>query len=430
MDTWSSYVLVPVCLTEDDYRRMKVHGWRAWVCRLSLDRRNHLPDDSEFFIPSARDWYMPTASDHWASKRWTFPLVTSDETPRLPGKDGIPVAEVAWVDIFRFPETSMLVIHLAACRPLDDADVRRVSKAASEWLPKDEGHWLATWRAGGSDVGTLRDWVMAHLLGVRHQQDVRRVNGALHWFGSVAPTLTLLRRPDVPNWSARELTSLITHICLGVEDEIEQYGPSENIRRAIEGQFVQEWENWRLHEWRNRMVMVYGGEARGGQPENTRRYYVPIIASVLYQRVTIMAYLDRFMGGTEDDRVLRRAFIRFRREFLAHRISSYPMGNRVYEFLREVNRIPETFKDVEDELQAADQLTRLELERQETGLIRNLTILAALFMPVSAISSIYGAESTQIHDPWSWFWMISLGATIAVFGVLFYAIRKLKKAGG
>jgi hypothetical protein len=178
------------------------------------------------------------------------------------------------------------------------------------------------------------------------------------------------------------------------------------------------------------MVMVYGGEARGGQPENTRRYYVPIIASVLYQRITIMAYLDRFMGGAEDDRVLRRAFTRFRREFLAHRISSYPMGNRVYEFLREVNRIPETFKDVEDELQAADQLTRLELERQETGLVRNLTILAALFMPVSAISSIYGAESTQIHDPWSWFWMISLGATIAVFGVLLYAIRKLKKAGG
>lgn len=430
MDTWSSYLFVPVCLSEDDYGRMKALGWRAWVARLAHDRREMLAADSEFFISSARDWYMPAASDIWGSNRWTFPLETSQETPRLVGKDGSAVAEVVCADVFRFPETAMLVIHLSACRSVDDTEIRWLSKAASEWLPKHEGDQLATWRAGGHDVGTLRDWVMAGLLGLSHQQDMRRVNGALHWFGNVAPTLVLLHRQDVPDWASSELTSLITHICLGVENEIEQYGPSENIRAAIAGQFVQEWENWRLHEWRNRMVMVYGGEARGGQPENTRRYYVPIVASVLYQRITITNYLDRFMGGAEDDGALRRTFTRFRRDFLAHRISSYPLGNRVYEFLREVNRIPETFKDVEDELQAADQLTRLDLERQETGLVRNLTILAAVFVPVSAISSIYGADQEQIYKLNTWFWKISGAASLAVLGMLFYAIRKLKKAGG
>jgi len=421
---------VPVCLNQNDYERMTVLGWQAWVARLTHDRRDLLAADSEFFISSARDWYMPAGPDVWGSKRWTFPLETYHETPRLIGQDGNAVAEVVWADVFRFPETAMLVIHLSACRKVDDAEIRWLSKTVSEWLPKHEGDQLVTWRVGGRDVGTLRDWAMAGPLGLSDQQDIRRVNGALHWFGNVAPTLVLLHRPAVPDFRSPELTALVTHLCLGVEDEVEQYGPSENIRAAIAGQFVQEWENWRLHEWRNRMVLVYGGEARGGQPENTRRYYVPIVASVLYQRITITNYLDRFMGGAEDDGALRRAFTRFRRDFLAHRISSYPLGNRVYEFLREVNRIPETFKDVEDELQTADQLTRLDLERQETGLVRNLTILAAVFVPASTISSIYGADQDQIYKLNTWFWKISGAATLVVFGVLFYAIRKLKKAGG
>lgn len=427
---WTAYLFVPLCLNEDDYGRLEAVGWRAWVTRLSRDRRELVRADSEFFIPSARPWYMPAASEAPASNRWTFPLEVSHETPRLMGKDGAAMAGVVWVDLFRFPETAMLIIHLAACGPLDDAGIRWLSRTASEWLPKHEGDQLATWHAGGRDVGTLRDWVMARLIGLNDEAAIRRVNGALHWFGNTAPALILLHRPEVPDWNSPELTSLIAHICLGIEDEVEQYGPSDNIRTAIAGQFVQEWENWRLHEWRNRMVLVYGGEARGGQPENTRRYYVPMIASVLYQRITITAYLDRFMGGGEDDGALRRTFTRFRREFLAHRISSYPMGNRVYEFLREVNQIPETFKDVEDELHAADQLTRLDLERQETGLIRNLTILAALFVPVSAISSIYGAHEAQIYKLDTWFWKISGSVTLLVGGALFYAIRKLKKARG
>lgn len=427
---WTAYLFAPLCLNEADYERLKEVGWRPWVTRIPNQQADSVAADSEFFIPSARSWYMPTTFDTRTSKRWTFPLEVWQETPHLIGSDGAALAEVTWVDLFRFPETAILVVRLSACGPLDDAKIRWLSKTASEWLPKFEGDKLAAWHAGGCDVGTLRDWVMAKLLKLNDEEDTRRVNGALHWFGNAAPALILLPRPEVPDWTSPDLTNLITHISLGIEDEVEQYGPSKNIRSAIADQFVQEWENWRLHEWRNRMVQVYGGEARGGQPENTQRYYVPIIASVLYQRITITAYLDRFMGGAEDDGALRRTFTRFRREFLAHRISSYPMGNRVYEFLREVNRIPETFKDVEDELNAADQLTRLDLERQETGLIRNLTILAALFVPVSAISSIYGADEAQIYDLDTWFWKISGLATLLVGGALFYAIRKLKKARG
>jgi hypothetical protein len=424
---WSSFLFVPLSINDDDCERMKAFGWRAWVSRLPCDQREQVSADSEFFIPSARGRYMPSASSTDASARWTFPLDAAHERPKITGESGEALAEVTWVDVFRFPGTAMLAIHLTALSDLDDKQVLWLSRRAAEWVPRFAGDTLAPWHVGGQAVASLRDWVMERLLGLKCAQDCQRVGEASQWFGSSVPALFLLGSAQVPDWTDPGLPSLIEHVCLGIEDEAEQYGPSDNIRSEIGNRFLQEWENWRLYEWRSRMALIYGGEARGGQPENTGRYYVPMIASVLYQKVTITAYLDRFMSGEEDEEQLLRDFTRFRRAFLAHQISSYPLGNRIYEFLREKNCIPETHKDVEDELDTAAQLAGLDLERQEAGLMRNLTILAAVFLPVSAISSIYGADQDQLYHPTSWFWIISSLTTTAVILSLCHTLWTWRK---
>lgn len=427
---WSAYLFAPLALDPSDYQRLVKIGWKAWGARLPPDERGTISEDAGFFIPSVRRWYLPSESRAERCHRWTAPLDLYHQVPRLFDENGVALAYVAWVDLFRFPGQAFLVIHLRTTRSLDDQQVRYLSRCASEWLPQYADHRLTSWKVGGETTEGLRPWIMKHLVGLDDLEDWSRVESQVHWFGSAAASLFMLHRPQVPDWSGDEpLQTLIEHICLGIEDEDEQYGPSKEVRARIGAQYVQEWENWRLHEWRGRMVLIYGGESRGGQPRNTDRYYVPMMASVLYQRVMIASYLDRFIDGGEDDGALREAFNQFRRDFLAHRICSYPLGNEIYDFLRRVNGIPEAHRDVEDELHAADQLARLEVERQEMGLIRNLTVLAAVFVPVSAISSVFGADTDQLYAWPSWFWGLSMGATAVVGGALAAAWLRRKWTG-
>lgn len=192
----------------------------------------------------------------------------------------------------------------------------------------------------------------------------------------------------------------------------EEFGPDATTRKTILNHHLQEWENWRLYEWRNRLTLFLAGEATHGQPRNTESYYSLLFATVCYQRVRLTDFLDQATGPDAGIAKLRSSFAAFRRQYLPHRVTTYAMGDRIYDFLRAASCLPEIQKEIEDQIRLADEAERLDLERQENLIMIVLTTVAALFLPASLLTSAFGMNKMSDLTLEPLFWWGALGAYV------------------
>ncbi|MGY0830533.1 CorA family divalent cation transporter [Azospirillum argentinense] len=377
--------------------------WTSWTLRLAEPDPAVLEEAARFFLPSCRDFFMPRSRDLANSPRWTF---FPDTWPELLGPDAIPWARVEWVDLLWMDVHPLLLIKVSGDRPFTPDDVKWVAAAAASWHPAHPGARPATWRVGGRELH-LRQWILGDVLALPAER-WDDVDGRVHWFGQDLPGFNLCHAE--PGWpEERVLDDLVLHLALGMASWREEFGPDAATRKTILVHHLQEWANWRLYEWRNRLTLFLAGKATHGQPRNTETYYSLLFAAVCYQRVRLTDFLDQATGPGAGIATLRNSFAAFRRQYLPHRVTTYVMGDRIYDFLRAANHLPEIQKEIEEQIRLADEAERLDLGRQENLTMIVLTTVAALFLPASLLTSAFGMNkmSDLTLEPVFWWGLLA-----------------------
>ncbi|CAO3363377.1 hypothetical protein [Azospirillum palustre] len=314
-------------------RTRQSRSWTSWTLRLTESDPAALEEAARFFLPSCRDLFMPRSRDLANSSRWTF---FPDMRLELLGPDAIPWARVEWVDLLWMDVHPLLLIKVTGDKPFAPDDVKWVAAAAASWHPAHPGASPAIWRGGGREFH-LRQWILGDVLALPAER-WDGVDGRVHWFGQDLPAFNLCHAE--PGWPDEGvLDDLVPHLALGMASWREEFGPDAATRKAILDHHLQEWANWRLYEWRNRLTLFLAGKTTHGQPRNTETYYTLLFAAVCYQRVRLTDFLDQATGPGAGIAALRSGFAAFRRQYLPHRVTTYVMGDQIYDFLRAANRL-------------------------------------------------------------------------------------------
>lgn len=428
MIDWSCILVAPLSLTPKDRKRVESsQSWASWTLRLDEPDREMLEEAARFFLPGCRDFFMPRSRVLEKSSRWTF---FPREWPELMGPDGTSWAWIEWMDLLWTEVHPLLLIKVSGNRHFNPDDVKWAAAAAASWHPSHPGASPSTWRVGVRELH-LRQWILGDVLALPAER-WNDVDGRAHWFGQDLPCFNLCHAEG--GWPADKVRDdLVLHFALGMASSSKEFGPDDKTRQAILDHHLQEWANWRLYEWRNRLTLFLAGEATHGQPKNTEVYYSLLFATVCYQRVRLTDFLDQATGPDAGIAKLRSSFAAFRRQYLPHRVTTYAIGDRIYDFLRAANRLPEIQTEIEEQIRLADEAERLDLGRQENLTMIVLTTVAALFLPASLLTSAFGMNkmSDLSLDPVFWWGLLTayvLGALlVGTLTVAFGRFRLLPK---
>lgn len=407
MITWSCFLVAPLSLTREDMTRMQhSESWTSWILRLPKSDQETLEEEARFFLPGCRNLFMPSSREINNSPRWTlFP----DVWPELVGPDATLWARIEWIDLLWLEAHPLLLIKISGNRHFGPDDVKWVATTAASWHPAYPGASPAIWRAGDREL-SLRQWVLGDILALSPER-WDNVDGRVHWFGKDLPGFNLCHAEA--GWPTEETRDdLVLHLALGMASWREEFGPDAGTRQAILDHHLQEWANWRLYEWRNRLTLFLAGAATHGQPGNTETYYSLLFATVCYQRVRLTDFLDQTAGPSAGIAKLRNGFAAFRRQYLLHRVTTYVMGDRIYDFLRAANHLPQIQTEIEEQIRLADEAERLDLGRQENLIMIVLTTVAALFLPASLLTGAFGMNKMSDLTLEPVFWWGLLGAYV------------------
>lgn len=381
---WSTLLVAPIALTDGDRKRLiETRNWVPWIRRLANNDRYMVPNNARFFLPNSRKLFMPDNEQLESSNRWT--VLT--QFPNSPDVSDFPPVCIEWIDLLWREHHSLVLIKIAGRSLFSIDDVKHASRQTRRWLPAYDGDHLPGWQVGHRET-PLRNWLLGDLLALPDER-WDTVSDATHWFGHSLPSFDFCHLPA--GWpDENSLKDLIINLGLGSVNFDPRIGPCDATRHRIESNFFQEWKNWRLYEWEGHVVFFLAGKPTSGQPANMEMYYTLLFAAVCYQHLRLTALLDLTSGTDADVEGLRRHFAAFRRRHLPHRLTTYGTGDRIYQFLRNTNRIPEIQKEIEDEIRLVDEGERLDHDRLESVATLILSVIAALFLPITVVTGIFG----------------------------------------
>lgn len=118
---------------------------------------------------------------------------------------------------------------------------------------------------------------------------------------------------------------------------------------------------------------------------------------------------------------LRRRLEGFRQKYNPPKVSTYALGESIYQFLRCHSSVEKRLYTLSAEIEAADNFERMGIERKESRQLTFLTWIATLSVPLATIASIYAVPDKYLfHLP---FWLSSIGVT-ALFIVVIFIFRR------
>ena len=96
------------------------------------------------------------------------------------------------------------------------------------------------------------------------------------------------------------------------------------------------------------------------------------------------------------------------------------------DLIEHIQRVLSHVRRVESTIESAVQLHFSSVAHRTSEVMRALTLITAIFMPLTLITGIFGMNFEAIpllHSPWG-FWLSILGMGVVVAGLIFWFWRK------
>ncbi|MEQ8396169.1 CorA family divalent cation transporter [Thalassobaculum sp.] len=401
----TAYLAIPLRLGRSDQDRLsRSIKWVRWPVTMSVrderDWQANIDDIRNFLIASLRDELCGSEA---GARKWGRLSATTD-FPRLDLRPDYETwATIVAADLVLLPRFSILLLkaELHGCFSAQDVGAMLGKICALE--PTHSSAKVPLWTLADRQT-RLIDWVHDDLLDLEESRR-HQVARETRWFGAHAPMM-IVAHADTDPTSFDENSKISLGILFGRSIDDRFSGPTESELRAIRNAGYREWSNWSVHTNGTRSVVLINGAGLHGQPENAHNLYSLLFILTIYQNVRLLEYLDMTSDTAIELRDVRRGFDRFRRKFLPLKATTFPTGGRLYQRWRELAELPRIQRDIEDEIQKAEELERADNEHYEAKVLLALTILAAIFLPATLITGFFGMNIGDMQtwgDPWAWF---------------------------
>lgn len=296
------------------------------------------------------------------------------------------------------------------------SDLLLLNRQVAAWMPRVVTSRLPEWTTPEGPV-TLRSLAMSMLpKGVGLDSEV-------DWFGHDVPVVLAVSHQTEDEVRPSAFTASILAAC---PPDDPSYALSRHELRRMSQHYLSIWSNWIVGQQGGRTLFF--GSSNSPLAVNIDRYYLLLAVLVAYQQICLWDHLARLttmpdVGEGEAALTLRRELAEFRRIFVLPKVSNFPVGVRLYEFMRRVGSVDELAASINRDIAERDKIEQLLSQKRDGSVLTALTIVQAFAAPTACIAAIAALDNwTEIP----WFWGTALVTTVVSVAAVLYAARKAR----
>lgn len=361
-------------------------------------------DQARFFLGALKGKLGFDTGDRWRLR--TPPMAI------LKAGSGKLVIEI--VDLLRLGVRGFLLIKGVSAEPVSAADLLLLNRQVAAWMPRVVAAKLPEWTTPEGPV-TLRALAKSLL-----PKDVS-LDSEVDWFGHDVPVVLTVTHETDDEVRPSAFTASILAAC---PPDDPSYALSRHELRRMSQHYLSIWSNWIVGQQGGRTLFF--GSAESPLAVNIDRYYHLLAVLVAYQQICLWDHLARLttmpdVGEGEAALTLRRELAEFRRTFVLPKVSNFPVGVRLYEFMRRIGSVDELAASINRDIAERDKIEQLLGQKKDGSVLTALTYVQAFAAPTACIAAIMALDK-GIADPW--FWGTALFSTVLAVATVLFSVRK------
>lgn len=425
---WQSFAFILLELEDDFWSAfMGCEGWRA--LHSTLDEAE-FADTRSFFVPPVADILCPGADAPNHYGRW---LYRPSSPVRLASQQARAASvSISEVQLLRLPGLSAFIIGFKADEPIEQASLLTINREVFRWLPRTLSDRLPLWQTEHGAEYSLAQWLIS-VLPASQQKALTQKFAQFDGFGHQLPSFSIV---DVSQ-AAENLRADQLTIGLLTGTPLNQPGyrlAAEVKQQILSDKIEQYWEDWYFANHEGRYLAVLSKDSADFTRDNLTHCYMPMVLLIIYQKLMAAQLLGEFhLCGLQHKPCqlssVRRRFTRFRHKFVFQRVTHYPQGNRIYNFIHHQADVDGILARITEQIESVDNYEQLQTEQREAKTIVLLTWLAALVLPTSTVAVIFSVEDILLKSFYP-FWLISLLTTLVMLVTVFVFLRRINKRKG
>ena len=410
--TWHGFLFAPIALS--DPLRKKINRsshWLPWLERFTGEEAKDIEDTRKFLIAPIREKIFPMCESSPCSRKTLAMDKVEGGLPWFPvGTECL--ASIQWVDLLILDTFSLLIIKLSADQELETEDLYKLNRNLPAWFKRYPADNISHWRAADEDKTTLKAWIEAKLFGFSETEG-KEAFGDTDWFGHSLPMVSFV---GSSNESEVTVDEHFINLLVGAPHGNKSYDLcATEMQRVSKEHVFQIYNNWLVGDLNNR-VLFYAPKKNGENLFiNIEKHYIYALAVVFYQKIMLLQFLEEFMITKYDDKnnkanKLRKKIMLFRKEYAFNKISTYPVGEKIYQFFLKIDEIGEINDRLTKEISKSDDYEKLNLRRKEGEFLYFFALFAAILLPITTVATVYGiTDKYHLSFPSGfWYWSIFL----------------------
>ncbi|WP_429885639.1 hypothetical protein [Geoalkalibacter halelectricus] len=431
--SWHGFLFAPISLSESLREKINCSPkWRPWQERFPGQEAEQIEDMRKFLIAPIREKIFPLCESSPCSRKTLVMERVEGGLPWFPERNG-QLATIQWVDLLILDTFSLLIFKLSADQQQDQQlgteDLYSLNRKLPAWFKRHPGDDIAHWRTAETDKTTLKDWVEKKLFGFSEKEGGEAF-GDTDWFGHSLPMASFV---GSPNQSEVIPDEHFINLLVGAPHGNRTYDLcAAEIQRVSTEHVFQVYNNWLLGDLNNRILFYAAKEGSRSLIINIEKHYIYALASVFYQKIMLIHFLEEFIKTKiydKNKKSLRYSIVQFRKQYSFGKISTYYIGEKIYEFFMKIDNIGEINDKITKEISKSDDYENINLRRKEGNYLFFFASFAAILLPVSTVGTIFSVQEKYLFVFPSKFWTSTLALT-AVFIVwliwLKFFLRKQK----
>ncbi|MCK7460414.1 hypothetical protein [Idiomarina aminovorans] len=388
--------VLPLDITAKQLEKLlKRHHWVHWTN--GLDTKG-ITDQRRFYNRSTVELFRPQAGGRWQ-------LDISDalgESLMLEHNDHIKLQSIT---LLQLSDRALVYLNISA-NEIETDKVYNLQRQIVSFFPKKQHSRLPNWRIGEQSK-TLHQW-LADLLDIELSEDNYYSED---WFGHELPYCLHIES----NTTGQRQRDLLINLSAGADPSRAGYTLSQVEYDQLASNRFTVWSDWQALQSNHRLVFVSAMDSNALRMNlSAQQYYVDLFALGLLQRMAFDGFQQEFTRANNTAfKKLTKRINNFRKTFNITQVCSYPLAQRLYDYVVKRMQLRELEQRVFNEIEYHHQEQQREQSSKFNLMLFSISVVAALILPLEALSTLLSLpEGQRTSDFWWGVGASSLGILI------------------
>lgn len=363
---------------------LKRYSWRHWTDGLNA---SGITDQRRFYNHSTVDLFRPQKGG-----RWQLDVAAAlGGTLILELHSSIALRSISLIQL---DNRTLMYLNIDS-EAVAIEDVYSFQRQIASFFPKNQHSQLPQWRIGNKS-GTLKEW-LEELLEIPFSSENHYADD---WFGHELPYCLHVESSR----TGQEQLEQLVNLSAGADPSRAGYTLSEREFEQLASNRFTVWSDWQALQAYHRLIFVSNVDSNALRMNlSEQQYYVDLFALGLLQRMAFDGFQQEFT------RANKRAFKKltldisdFRKTFNVTQVSSYPLAQRLYDYVVKRMRLRELEQRVFNEIEYHHQEQQREQSIRFNLMLFSISVVAALILPLEALSTLLSLPEGQRTNEFWW----------------------------